>query len=208
VLEVSDVDRHRAYAEIMAIGPDVVDVLVEDHREIEALLCEVADRDAELAHPENDPRLSVTIAELARHIVVEEEYLYPVVREIVPNGDRMAADGLSLSLKAERLMKQLERSASSAADQEPIVAELLDVVRRHVETTERDLFPALRQVSTPERLGHLAGVVEMAKRTAPTRAHPGAPAGTPWNQILSPGIGLVDKIRDSVTGRATRPEDL
>ncbi len=189
----------------MPVGPDVVELLVEDHREIERLLDDAVDG-AKLTADESDRRLAVGIAELARHIAVEEEYLYPLVREILPNGDRMSADGLSLDAEAEVLMKQLERSQRN--DRAPLVTDLVHILRRHVQTTEGDLFPALRHWCARDQLEHLAGVVELAKRTAPTHAHPKAPTSTPWNQILSPGIGLVDKARDAVTRRPTRPEQL
>jgi hypothetical protein len=48
----------------------------------------------------------------------------------------------------------------------------------------------------------------MAKTTAPTRPHPAAPDTPPWNTVLAPGAGLVDRIRDAVSRRPTRPQDL
>ena len=39
------------------------------------------------------------------------------------------------------------------------------------------------------------------KAIAPTRPHPSAPDTPPLNKILAPGAGLVDRIRDKITGR-------
>ncbi len=182
----------------MTVGPDVVDVLIDDHREIERLIAEIAQDGG------HDERwLSVSVAELTRHLTVEEEYVYPLVREVVPHGDRMAGDAVTLDEEAEQLMRRLEDAGGA-----PTVAQLEDVVRRHVELTEAHLFPALRASVAPDQLDHLAGVVQMAKRTAPTHPHPGAPQAPPWNQILAPGIGLVDRVRDALKGRATKREDL
>jgi hypothetical protein len=37
---------------------------------------------------------------------------------------------------------------------------------------------------------------------APTRPHPFAPDKPPMNKILTAGAGLVDRMRDALTGRA------
>jgi hypothetical protein len=41
------------------------------------------------------------------------------------------------------------------------------------------------------------------KKMAPTRPHPSAPDKPPANKILGPGAGLVDRLRDTLTGRST-----
>lgn len=41
----------------------------------------------------------------------------------------------------------------------------------------------------------------MAKKMAPTRPHPSAPDTPPGNKLLGPGVGLVDRARDLLTGR-------
>jgi hypothetical protein len=186
---------------------DAVDVLNADHHEIELLLADVRSGEALPGDSTGERHLSVAIAEFARHIVIEEEYLYPLAQEVVPDGHRLAAEGVRQGRQAEEVMKRLE-AATPTAERAPLVDELVGILARHVQLTEGDLFPALRQECEPDQLEHLAGVLELARRTAPSHAHPGAPHDTPWNQILAPGIGLVDKVRDAVRGRPTRPEDL
>ena len=38
---------------------------------------------------------------------------------------------------------------------------------------------------------------------APARPHPSAPDKPPANKIPGPGVGLVDRMRDALTGRNT-----
>ena len=192
----------------VAIGPDVVDVLVEDHRQIEELLQQAAQRDDPAVVDDGGRLVSVCIAELARHFTVEEEYVYPVVRELVPRGDRLAGDALVHNREAEVVMKRLERCPADSPDCLPLITDLLGRLHEHTVETEAGMFPALRRRCAPDQLDHLAGVVEMAKRTAPTHAHPGVPHNPPWNQILTPGVGLVDRVRDAFTGRPTTPEQM
>jgi hypothetical protein len=186
----------------MAEERDLVDVLVADHAELQRLLDSIA------AGADDDEHVAVTVAEYVRHVVVEEDYLYPAVRETVPDGYPLVKEALEQSTAGERLAKRMEASLPGDADRTVLFRNFSDIVNRHVRMTETVLFPQLRQHSTPGDLRRLAGEAELAKRTAPTRPHPHAPRTPPWNQILTPGIGLVDRIRDSMTGRTNRPEQL
>jgi hemerythrin-like domain-containing protein len=187
----------------MADEPDLVDVLVADHAELGSML------EAFSVTPpgvDESDRLAITIAELVRHLVVEEDYLYPTVREVVPDATPLVEEELTRSATVERLAKQIEASPPGDGHRDALFSRFSDLVRRHVRTTEAELFPRLRQHATPGDLRRLAGQVELAKTTAPTRPHPRAPRTPPWNQILTPGIGLVDRVRDAMTGRPNRPE--
>ena len=48
-----------------------------------------------------------------------------------------------------------------------------------------------------------AGKVETAKKLAPTRPHPGAPNNQLFHKLAGPGVGMVDRLRDRLAGRAT-----
>ncbi|HEV7897910.1 MAG TPA: hemerythrin domain-containing protein, partial [Planosporangium sp.] len=84
---------------------DLVDVLIHDHREIEELFGEVqtepgAERRRRLAN--------AIVAELVRHSVAEEQYLYPTLRRVLPEGDRIADHEIHDHAEAEADMKRLE----------------------------------------------------------------------------------------------------
>ena len=46
--------------------------------------------------------------------------------------------------------------------------------------------------------------VETAKKIAPTRPHPGAPNNEVFHKLVGPGVGLMDRVRDKLTGGKTR----
>jgi hypothetical protein len=50
--------------------------------------------------------------------------------------------------------------------------------------------------------------VLVAKEAAPTRPHPSTPVTPPWNKVVDPTIGLLDRARDTISGRRTRPDQL
>jgi hypothetical protein len=54
-----------------------------------------------------------------------------------------------------------------------------------------------------EKLAALAKKVHTAKKLAPTRPHPSAPNAAPFHKLVGPGVGLVDRVRDKLSGRAT-----
>jgi hypothetical protein len=45
--------------------------------------------------------------------------------------------------------------------------------------------------------------VETAKKIAPTRPHPNAPNNEVFHKMVGPGVGLMDRVRDRLTGRTT-----
>ena len=54
-----------------------------------------------------------------------------------------------------------------------------------------------------DELIEIGGKVESAKKLAPTRPHPLAPNNEVFHKLVGPGVGLVDRLRDKLTGRAT-----
>jgi hypothetical protein len=68
---------------------------------------------------------------------------------------------------------------------------------------ETEQFPELRRHIPREELVELAGKVETAKKLAPTRPHPAAPNAKLFHQVVGPGVGFVDRLRDKLSGRTT-----
>ncbi|WDZ86484.1 hemerythrin domain-containing protein [Micromonospora cathayae] len=187
-------------------GRDVIDILTTDHREVEALFVELESRQGT---PEHRRQLAdVVIAELVRHSIAEEAYVYPAARKALPDGDQLADHEIDEHSDAERTMKDLESLDPSDPRFDELLAHLTSTIRHHVQEEESDLFPRLRAAVAHEELVELAGKVEAAKKTAPTRPHPAAPDRPPANKLLAPGTGLVDRVRDAISGRPTSVTEL
>jgi len=178
---------------------NVIAELTSDHREVEALFerleaVEPGDKQAaELVD-------QITI-ELVRHSVAEEQYLYPAVRESVPGGDAMAAKEIGDHAKVELLLKDLQYRPADDESFKPLTEQLIAEVASHVKDEEERLFPALLEACSFEQLDDLGEQVREAKRTAPTRPHPPVPDDTPAGKLVGAGAGLVDRVRDMLTGR-------
>jgi hemerythrin superfamily protein len=187
-------------------APDLIDVLVTDHREVESMFAEL---ETGTGDPEHRKRISdVVIAELVSHSVAEEMYLYPAARKALPDGERLSEHEIREHAEAEVLMNRIDGMDATDPDFEPTVAELIRAIRHHIREEEADLFPRMRQACSPDDLQQLGRRVEAVKKVAPTRPHPAAPDHPPLNKLLAPGAGLVDRIRDALSNRPTSPADL
>lgn len=183
-------------------GTDVIALLVNDHREVEGMFHQLentARGDVELHRKLS----SQVIAELVRHSVAEEQYLYPAVRKVVPDGDEIADHEIEEHSEAERTMKRLEAAdpETNADDYQQHLHTLISEIRHHVEEEEKDLFPKLSAHANTRELEDLGAKLARAKDRAPTRPHPSAPDTPPANKLLDPGAGLVDRVRDALSGR-------
>ena len=180
---------------------DVVDVLTSDHRDVTALIGEIwTIRDPMMRRDLTD----TAISELVRHAVAEEMYVYPAMRKHLPHGEKAVEHDIEEHQELERTMKRLEAVDVSSTEFDATLRQLETLLADHVQDEESEQFPQLRRLIPADELVELAGKVETAKKLAPTRPHPGAPNNELFHKLVGPGVGLVDRLRDKLTGRATK----
>lgn len=182
-------------------GRNVIDVLSEQHRELLGLT-------ALPAGPERGRHAQALVAELSRHLSAEEQYLYPAVRQVVPDGDRLADRELAEDHDLLVTLQRLDRAKPDDPGFAEAAAAVGEAVARHVRADAEELFPLLAQMVPVEDLIRIGNRVETAEEAAPTRPHPGTPARPPWNKVIDPVIAVADKARDAVTRRTTYAKDL
>ena len=185
------------------LKPDVVDLLTADHHDVLSLLQEIRtgtepDRRRELA--------DVVIGELVRHSVAEEMFVYPAMRQHLPDGDEAVEHDIGEHKELEKLMRTWENADASADEFDRVFRDLERVLRDHVQDEETEQFPQLRDHIPHEEVVDLAEKVEAAKRVAPTRPHPLAPNNALFHFLVGPGVGLVDRLRDAWTGDRARSD--
>ncbi len=176
---------------------DIVDDIITDHREVEEVFAEIEKG----AGGKKRDLVEHVIVELVRHSVAEEQYLYPAARRVLSDGDKIADHELKEHAEAERIMKSLEETDAEDPKFDALTRELIDAIRHHVEDEEKDLLPKMREACDSAELRELGEKFQNAKKMAPTRPHPAAPDRPPANKILGPGVGLIDRMRDALTGR-------
>jgi hemerythrin superfamily protein len=180
---------------------DVCDVLTEDHRRIEELLSEL--RAGAVTGEAARDTADLLISALVRHSVAEEMYVYPVIREYLPGGEESVQHDVDEHQELEELLVRLERAQPQDAEFLHAVTSIQTTLADHVNDEESEQFPLLRQHVPTEKLVQLVDKVEMAERIAPTRPHPAAPHSELFHKTVGAGVGMVDRLRDALSGRLT-----
>jgi hemerythrin superfamily protein len=176
---------------------DVVDILTTDHHEVLALISRIPSADPDQRRDMAD----MIIAELMRHAIAEEMHVYPAMREHLPDGDSRVEHDIEEHQELTEVMKELEGLDPADGRFLEMLGRLEQVMRDHVQDEEGEQFPLLRAHLSREQLVEIGTKVQAAMEAAPTRPHPSAPHSALFHKTLGPGVGLVDRIRDKLTGR-------
>ena len=145
----------------------LVDVIVADHREVEATFKELEQDDEAPEH--RRVLVEHVITELGRHSIAEEMYMYPAARRLLPDGDRIADHEIAEHGDAEQVMRDLEKAKATDPEFATLVARLIADVRHHIEEEESELLPRLEEACSAEDLQELGRKVVEAKDMAHTR---------------------------------------
>ena len=179
---------------------DVIDILTTDHREMLDLLGQIeGPTDAATRRDLAD----TVIAEVMRHAVAEEMYVYPAIEEHLPDGAAEVEHDKQEHDEIVQLMKQLEDVDASEPRFLEVTRELHANLSHHIADEEAEQFPQLRAHIPAEKLVTMGAKVEAAKKLAPTRPHPHAPHSELFHKTVGPGVGMIDRLRDKLTGRNT-----
>jgi hypothetical protein len=143
---------------------------------------------------------SALVATLTRHLSAEEQYLFPTVAAVLPGGPRLAETEVAAD---QAMLHALRRLEDGPATDLRGLEEVDPALHLHVRRCDQTLFPRLREALTEADLIRLGNRVLIAQEAAPTRPHPGTPATPPWNKVVDPMVGVLDRLRDAVGRRAT-----
>lgn len=176
---------------------DVVDDLARDHRSALDQLDRITTGEA----PDRRRELADTvIAEIVRHTVAEEMYVHPAMRLHFPDGEEAVERDLVEHAHLGRAVTDLEGADVDAPDFPSLVRAVREAWVRHAEHEQRHQFPQLRQRVPADELESIRRRVEQLAREAPTRPQPGATDAALLPELVGPGEGMVNRIRDRLTG--------
>ena len=151
---------------------NIVDEIIADHRKVEGVFGEIENS----SDPSNRRDLvEHVLAELVRHSVGEERYLYPTARRVLPDGEQVADHELKEHAEAEEVMKELENIDEGDPKFAALARRLFEDIRHHVEDEDSDPLPKLRDACDEADLRELGKKFEQAKKggagpTAPVSA--------------------------------------
>lgn len=127
---------------------DVIDLLIQQHREADALF--EAFRNAQ--DDASKKELCIQLAEaLTLHATVEERWIYPVARRVI--GEDKIQHSVDEHAEVKRLIADILRSRNDVNGLADKVSELERVVKSHVSDEEQNVLPQFGQKVTEQEIG-------------------------------------------------------
>jgi hemerythrin superfamily protein len=187
--------------------PSVFEVLRSDHEEVKQMLSELesgptAATGASPGQLALRKKMAETLViEESKHEAAEEMYVWPTVRERLPDGSQLADRAISQEQEGKEVLARLDKADADDPDFEALLGEFIGAARDHIAFEENQVWPGLRAALTQAEASELGSKVEQAKKTGPTRPHPHTPAAPGVLKSAGPVAAAADKARDAVTGR-------
>jgi len=187
--------------------PNVFEVLRTDHHEVKAMLIRLesgpqaslgatAEQIAQRKHLVDE-----LIIEQSKHEAAEQQYFWPMVRALGPEGDRVADQGLEQEAQGESVLNELDKLDADDERFESVQSAFISDARAHIAFEEAHAWPLLGAALSAEQAEELGDKISQAKKMAPTRPHPHTPPTEGAQKTAGPMAGVADRLRDAVTGR-------
>lgn len=138
--------------------PNVVDLIMNDHRELERLFDQLQNRPDERANT-----LPVMISLLTAHSRAEEAEVYPAATEA--GIDKDVEHSQKEHLEADQLAADLATTPVDAPEFHEKLTKLVDAVKHHLEEEEATVLPGMRKGLPADQLEAL-GAAFLASREA------------------------------------------
>jgi len=190
-------------------APDIVDVLTRDHNQVKALLEQLSAMPGKRkggSKAQMSARTSIVdmiTVKLSKHEATEEEYLWPAVRRVLPDGGTRAEAALEQEQEGKDLLTRLGKLPGDDDAFDELVEKLTLAARKHVAFEEK-VFLELRARMPPEEREGLAEKFRRAESRAPTRPHPHAPDTPPADKVAGAAGAAMDKLRDTAGDRPAK----
>jgi len=148
------------------MGADVVDLIMQDHREVERLFDELKD------NPETRPNLlPVLTTLLTAHSRAEEAEVYPVAASEAGEKEEVSHSQQE-HIEADQLLAKLAGTDPASPEFGQVLQNLIDAVTHHVEEEETKVLPGMRSNLSDERRAEL-GEAFVASRKQHLGEQPG-----------------------------------
>jgi hemerythrin superfamily protein len=163
------------------MSADVVDLIMQDHREVERLFDELKD------NPEKRPNLlPVLTTLLTAHSRAEEAEVYPVAAEEAGEKEEVSHSQQE-HIEADQLLAKLAATDPDSPNFEKVLQNLIDAVSHHVEEEETKVLPGMRSSLSDDRRAQLGEAFAASRKQ-----HLGEQPGDITRDQLAQQAGNVD----------------
>jgi hemerythrin superfamily protein len=149
------------------VSTDAIVILKEDHKRIKSLFKQFQAAGEKATKTKGD-LVTKMIAELTSHTYIENEGMYPRVRELVPDLEDDVLESYEEHHVADVLATEL---AVMKPDDERFDAKttvLIENVTHHIDEEEKDWFPQVRAALSRKQLSDIGEELLRLKEKAPT----------------------------------------
>ena len=147
---------------------DAIVVLKQDHKEIEKAF-KAFENAGDNAHKEKGRLVDRIIELLTVHTYIENEVMYPRVRELLPDLSDDIDESYEEHHVADLLVMELVAMKPDADRFTAKTTVLIENVRHHVEEEEQEWFPKVREALGRKALQEIGAEMEAARKKAPRR---------------------------------------
>ena len=161
---------------------DVFDALAADHEDVRQMLAEL-EKGPTMATGATEDQLMLRkmmteelIIEESKLGEIERVYVWPAVREHVPDGGRLADQATCQQLEIFELLAGLDKLDASQAEFESLLGQFTRAGRAHFDFAERQVWPRLRAALTQKAASELGRRILWGKHATFVLPHPRASA--------------------------------
>ena len=155
------------------MSTDAIVLLKSDHKDIEKLFAEFEKSTTTRARKKTI--VSKALELLTIHTYIENEIMYPEVRELVPDLESDILESYEEHHVVDLLAVEMMALDPASERFDPKFTVLMENVRHHVEEEETDWFPQVRTALGRKQLQEMGARMIEAKKTAPRS--PAQPSG-------------------------------
>lgn len=176
---------------------DLVEAVRREHRKVMELAERLGEKYERWPLGEHAARKAVDelVSLESRHEVAEALYLWPVVRDLLPEYAEIRATARRQESQARRLLHSLHKSAGTEESVE-LVPRVVQAVRIHVGLEDSQILAALEDTLPDNDALRLGPQFERASALAPTRPHPLTPAVPGVLSLVGPLARRADRLRN------------
>ncbi len=149
------------------MSTDAIVLLKADHKELRQLF-KAFERAAENATATKGKLVGQMIEKLTVHTYIENECMYPRVRELLPDLEEDVLESYEEHHVADILCAELSVMSPDAERFEAKTTVLIENVTHHMEEEEQDWFPKVRAGLGRKQLQDLGAQMSELKKKAPT----------------------------------------
>lgn len=176
---------------------DLVEAVRAEHRKVLELADEILARCQEGPVGERRAKkpIDALVALESRHEAAEARYLWPVVRDVLPQYTALRETAVGQEKRARKQIRLLHRVAGREGSG-PLATAVAREVVAHVGLEESQILPSLASSLDSDYSVRIGRMYEQASRSGPTRPHPHVPAIPGVLALMTPAAARMDRVRD------------